>query len=161
MKYAESCFVVENLFSRTHDAAVEFLKRLQQSKESVRVGFLFHPVASRTIERLLKALMPVQDGDVEVCCQFISCLFYVFRLFQLLTLWSDLIIDNWQDVVFDRSAAHLPRTLGQVLSGQSQEQTDGEATSTSTKRKMLPAVRQLLARLYARAFDYQTMSGKW
>ena len=79
MKYAEGCFAVESIFSRTRAAAFEFLKRLQQSKQPVRVGFLFATVASRTLERLFEALVPIQGADAEVCILFMD--FYILAIF--------------------------------------------------------------------------------
>lgn len=69
LRYTEGCFVVE-LFLKSKGFAYSFLELLQHRKKASRLQLIFNAASERTIEKLLYALIPLNEKDIEVAVIF-------------------------------------------------------------------------------------------
>ncbi|KAI6223793.1 Nucleolar protein 9 [Aphelenchoides fujianensis] len=137
LHFCEGCFAIERIFLRSRTGAFEFLRRLERRKKSARLALIFNLSSGRTLEKLFYTL--------------------------LVNSWIELILDNWQDVVFDRAASFVLRTLARVLIGVSSAFAEVRSTAAAIQRAGLSPkgvkafAKPALQKLITRAFDYASM----
>uniref|UniRef100_A0A1I7RU32 Nucleolar protein 9 n=1 Tax=Bursaphelenchus xylophilus TaxID=6326 RepID=A0A1I7RU32_BURXY len=145
LHFVDGCLAVEAVFTKSAEAAFEYLKRLQRYKKNQRIQLMYTRSAERVIERLILTMVPFQDEHEEI-----------------ISAWIDLLIENWNDVISDQACSFLIRAIAKALCGINPQLAANKSIQDALKsldKKKLPKgwIRQELEKLYLRAFDYNSM----
>ncbi|VIO87054.1 Uncharacterized protein BM_BM9652 [Brugia malayi] len=141
-RYSTPCFLIDEIFNGSRDAARQWMFKIMKSGKDASLKLLYMPWSCRTLETLLSSLSNALDT-------------------QIIDHWVDLVVENWVQLISDRSAIHFIRTLTYHLVGLKKKRSQKTSLTKDVLYKEVEisqAAKETFGKIASVALDYASVN---